>query len=88
MIPKGRSTDVKIIIIGNGKVGYTLARELAEEKHDLVLVDQNVAQLREADGSLDILCLEGNGASISVLLEAGARTADLVVAVTSPSKRA
>lgn len=73
---------MKIIIIGNGKVGYALAKELAEEKHDLVLVDQDVAQMREADGALDVLCLAGNGASISVLLEAGARTADLVVAVT------
>ena len=73
---------MKIIIIGNGKVGYTLARELSEEEHDLVLVDQDVRQLQEADSTLDVLCLEGNGASISVLLSAGARTADLVVAVT------
>jgi len=73
---------MKIIIIGNGKVGYTLAKELAAESHDLVLVDQDVAQLREADGSLDVMCLAGNGASIRMLLEAGARTADLVVAVT------
>ena len=37
---------MKIIIIGNGKVGYTLARELSGEDHDLVLVDQDVERLR------------------------------------------
>ena len=73
---------MKIIIIGNGKVGYTLARQLSGENHDLVLIDKNFEALRNADGALDVLCMEGSGASIQVLLEAGVRAADLVVAVT------
>lgn len=75
---------MKIIIIGNGKVGYTLAQQLSGdgEDHDLVLIDKNAEALRNADGVLDILCREGSGASIQVLLEAGVRSADLVVAVT------
>ncbi len=73
---------MKIIIIGNGKVGYTLAKQLAGEAHDLVLVDESVEALKEADTSLDVLCMEGNGASIRTLKEAGVRTADLVIAVT------
>ena len=75
---------MKIIIIGNGKVGYTLAQQLsgAGEDHDLILIDKNPDALRNADGVLDILCMEGSGASIQVLLEAGVRSADLVVAVT------
>lgn len=73
---------MKIIIIGNGKVGYTLAQQLSGEDHDLILIDTNPDALRNADGVLDILCMEGSGASIQVLLEAGVRTADLVVAVT------
>ena len=73
---------MKIIIIGNGKVGYTLAKQLSGEFHDLVLVDQRAEALEEADNSLDVLCIEGNGASISVLLEAGIRKADLAIAVT------
>ncbi len=73
---------MKIIIIGNGKVGYTLAKQLSGEFHDLVLVDQRSEALEEADNSLDVLCIEGNGASISVLLEAGIRKADLAIAVT------
>lgn len=73
---------MKIIIIGNGKVGYALARQLSVEDHDLVLIDQNHASLQEADSTLDVLCLEGNGASINVLIEAGVRSADLAIAVT------
>ena len=73
---------MKIIIIGNGKVGYTLAGQLSRENHDLVLIDQEPEALAQADTTLDVLCLEGNGASIRVLLEAGVRDADLVVAVT------
>ena len=73
---------MKIIIIGNGKVGYTLARQLSGENHELVLIDQNLEALRNADGVLDIMCIEGNGASIQVLLDAGVREADLTIAVT------
>lgn len=73
---------MKIIIIGNGKVGYTLAKQLSGEDHDLVLIDHRLEALQNADGVLDILCMEGSGASIQVLLEAGVRSADLVVAVT------
>ncbi|MBE6990670.1 MAG: Trk system potassium transporter TrkA [Ruminococcaceae bacterium] len=73
---------MKIIIVGNGKVGYAIAREMAKENHDIVMVDSATAALRRADSTLDIMCVEGNGASISVLIEAGARSADLVIAVT------
>ena len=74
---------MKIIIVGNGKVGYAIANSLAEEDHDIVIVDAHTAALRRAESTMDVLCVEGNGASISVLLEAGVRTADLVIAVTN-----
>ncbi len=73
---------MKIIIIGNGKVGYTLARQLSGEDHELVLIDEDAEAMQEADSTLDILCLEGNGASIKMQLEAGVREADLAIAVT------
>lgn len=73
---------MKIIIVGNGKTGYTLAQQLSGEDHDLVLVDSNPAALQKAAEALDVLCVEGNGASITVLLQAGCRTADLVIAVS------
>ena len=73
---------MKIIIIGCGKVGFTLARQLSGENHELVLIDHRAEALQIADSTLDILCREGSGASIQVLLEAGVRSADLVVSVT------
>ena len=73
---------MRIVIVGNGKVGYAIAREMARENHDIVMVDSAAAALHRADNTLDIMCVEGNGASISVLIEAGARNADLVIAVT------
>ena len=73
---------MKIIIIGSGKVGYTLAKQLSGENHELVLIDHRAEAMQLADSTLDILCLEGSGASIQMLLEAGVRTANLVIAVT------
>jgi trk system potassium uptake protein TrkA len=74
---------MKIIIIGNGKVGYTLAQQLSSEKHDLTIIDSTPAALQRADSNLDVLCVTGNGASISVLIDAGVRRTDLVIAVTN-----
>ena len=74
---------MKIIIVGNGKVGYAIARQLAVEGHDITMVDSSPVALARADSTLDLMCVEGNGASISVLEEAGARTADLVIAVSN-----
>ncbi len=73
---------MKIIIIGNGKVGFTLAKQLSGEDHDLVLIDHNAEALRVADSTLDIMCLDGSGASIQILRTAGVREAELVIAVT------
>lgn len=74
---------MKIIIIGNGKVGYTLAEQLSMENHDLTIIDQRSPALQRADGTLDVMCIAGNGASVRTLMEAGARKADLVIAVTN-----
>lgn len=74
---------MKIIIIGNGKVGYTLAQQLSGKKHDLTIIDSSAPSLQRADSTLDVMCVVGNGASISVLLEAGVRRTDLVIAVTN-----
>lgn len=74
---------MNIIIVGDGKVGYTLAEHLTLEKHDVTIVDNNEEALKKADETLDVMCVKGNGARASVLLEAGIETADLVIAATS-----
>ena len=73
---------MKIIIVGVGKVGYAIAEQMTGENHDIVIVDQSSAVLDHADSMLDVMCVEGNGASASVLLEAGVREADLLIAVS------
>ena len=48
---------MKIIIVGNGKVGYAIARQLAVEGHDITMVDSSPAALARADSTLDIMCV-------------------------------
>ncbi len=73
---------MEIIIVGCGKVGRTLAEQLQEEETDLTLIDENPDKLALVADHVDALNIEGNGASISVLKEAGIDTADLLIAVT------
>ncbi len=74
---------MKIIIVGDGKVGYTLAEQLSQEDHDLVVIDKNADALRKAIEHLDVMCVKGNGMRGSVLREAGVEEADLIIAATS-----
>ena len=74
---------MKIIIVGGGKVGYTLAQHLVTEEHDIVLIDDDTDVLNHADETLDIMCIKGNGASVEILKEAGISETDLLVAVTN-----
>lgn len=74
---------MKIVIIGDGKVGHKLTKQLSEEDYDVVLIDQNEGKLKEALNKLDILCITGDGADARIQKEAGVPTADLVVACAS-----
>lgn len=77
-----KERDMKIIIIGCGKVGLTLAELLSAENHDVVLVDSSSQKLQSIPESLDGLRILGNGASINTQLEAGVEDADILIAVT------
>lgn len=74
---------MKIVIIGDGKVGHKLTTQLAEEDYDIVLIDQNEGKLKEALNQLDIFCITGNGADIDVQKQADVPHADLVIACAS-----
>lgn len=74
---------MRIIIVGDGKVGYTLAQSLSMEDHDVVIVDKNARALERANEALDVLTVKGSGASLSTLQEAGIDKADLLIAVTT-----
>lgn len=73
---------MKIIIIGAGKVGYTLAENLVAEKNDVTLIDKSIYAIEKIEDNLDAMWIKGNGVSANVLLEAGVENADLLIAVT------
>lgn len=74
---------MKVIIIGDGKLGFNLAENLSREDNDVTIIDKSPEALRKADGRLDVMCIKGNGLSTSVLLEAGVQEADILIAATN-----
>lgn len=74
---------MKIIILGAGQVGGSLALSLANESNDITLVDNNARVLREIQDRADLQTVTGHGAHPSVLAQAGARDANMIVALTS-----
>ena len=74
---------MKMVIIGDGKVGYRLAKQLSEENYNVVLIDNNEGKLTETINKLDIICITGDGVSADVQKEAGVPEADLVIACAS-----
>ena len=74
---------MNIIIAGVGKVGLTLARQLASEGHDITLIDRDQLILEEAVERFESMAVCGNCASKDVLLQAGVEEADLVIAATN-----
>ncbi|MFQ9510621.1 MAG: Trk system potassium transporter TrkA [Lachnospiraceae bacterium] len=74
---------MKIIIVGCGKVGRTLAEQLTAEKHEITIIDNNPDVLQNAIHSLDVMGVVGNGARLHTQLEAGVKEADLLIAVAT-----
>jgi len=73
---------MRAIIVGAGEVGFQLARFLSAENVDVVVVDKNKAKLKRIAEELDVALTEGEGGSPSVLKNAGADEADIMLAVT------
>ena len=71
------------MIVGDGKVGQALTGRLAEEGHDLVVIDSSPKALRTSVEIHDVMGVNGNGASYAVQKEAGVGEADLLIAATS-----
>lgn len=74
---------MRIVVIGEGKVGFTLTRELSREGHDLMAIDNRRDALMQVEERLDVMVLEGNGASVKVQQAAEVDKCDLMIAVTS-----
>ena len=73
---------MKIISVGCGKIGTTLAEQLSSEHHDLVVIDTNPQKIQQLSESIDVMGIVDNGASINVLSDAGIEDAHLLIAVT------
>jgi len=73
---------MKIIIVGAGQVGGTLAEHLASERNDITLIDKDSNRLRELQDRLDIGTVAGHGSHPGVLARAGAEDAEMLIAVT------
>lgn len=74
---------MKIVIVGAGQVGGTLAEHLASEANDITVIDSDGDRLQELQDRLDIRTVQGMGCHPDVLLRAGTEDADMLVAVTS-----
>lgn len=74
---------MKVIVIGDGKVGRTIVGHICNEGHEVVVVDKNPNNVDEIVSLYDVMGLCGNGASYDVLKDSGADKADLLIAVTS-----
>jgi trk system potassium uptake protein len=73
---------VKIVILGAGQVGSTVAESLVSEANDITVVDIDPPRLKRLQDRLDLRTVTGNAAHPAVLEQAGARDADLLLAVT------
>lgn len=73
---------MKIIILGAGKVGSFVTKDLSNEGHDIVVIDRNKEVLEELLATNDVMGLVGDGRDVEALVEAGARDCDLFIAIS------
>ena len=74
---------MRVIVVGAGEVGFDVARILSKEQHDVVVIDIDPDALSSVADRLDVMTLQGNGTSATVLQNAGVSRADLMVAVAA-----
>lgn len=75
---------MKVIIVGCGKVGFTIARSLSAEKNvHVTVVANNQESIEKAQETIDVMFVRGNGLSENTLVLAGAKDADLIISVTN-----
>lgn len=74
---------MKIVVLGAGQVGSTVARSLAGEDNDITIVDTNNERLKHLQDTLDIRAVQGHASHPKVLVRAGIEDADIIIAVTN-----
>ena len=74
---------MRIVVVGAGKLGYSIAELLSNEQFDVVVIDQDEARLEAAKNTLDVLTVLANGASPITMNDPDIRDADILIAVTA-----
>ena len=74
---------MRVIIVGAGKLGYTIADLLSREQHEVVVVDHEEEQLIAVKNNLDVLTITANGASPITMDDPDVNGADILIAVTA-----
>lgn len=75
-----------VIVVGGGLTGYNIAKLLVEDGIGVVVIEKDLTRCQEISKKIDALVIQGNGSNPKVLIEAGVKDADLLVAVTSSSE--
>ena len=74
---------MKIIIVGCGRFGQTLAEKLVADQNDVTVIDLDAEKIRTVTSHCDVMGVVGNGATHAVQQEAGISNVDLFIAVTN-----
>ncbi len=74
---------MKIVVIGNGKVGHTIIQHICSEGHDVIVIDNDPGVIEQLVNQYDVMGICGNGACVETLKNANVEKADILIAVTS-----
>ena len=74
---------MRIVVVGAGKLGYSIAELLSKEDFDVVVIDRDESQLEAAKNTLDVLTIAANGASPITMNDIDVSSADILIAVTA-----
>lgn len=72
-----------IIVVGGGKIGYSLCKALIDEGHEVLVIEKDAAKCDLINEEVGAVCMRGDGAETTTLADAGTARADMVVAVTN-----
>ncbi len=73
---------MKIVVIGNGRVGHTIIQHICQENHDVVVVDNDPDCIERIVNEYDVMGVCGHGANVEILKSANVEKADMLIAVT------
>ncbi|MDP6238883.1 MAG: NAD-binding protein, partial [Alphaproteobacteria bacterium] len=73
---------MKVLVCGAGEVGFNIARHLADEDNDVVVIDHSRERIQKVGKALDVQALMGYASHPDMLMQGGAGDADMLIAVT------